>query len=335
MNDDLVFDSARRLLADLTSPATIRSAEQGQFAQELWQAVEEAGFLEALGETPGWAGIADAAAILRAGGATTAPIPLAGGMLARRLMGRAGIHQASSDRPPGIVLAMTPRALYGSTGVRWFWPHDTVGVIACWPNGWALVKSGGSTAGRNYAGEPWWLVENGADAPTLNPYPEGCSFDDCQQFMAMSRAALMAGAMVEVLKLTIEHANTRVQFGKPLGKQPAVQHQLALMAEQVAAAEVSVEYAVRRWAGDTAPEIIWRAVATAKIRAGEAAGKVAEMAHQIHGAIGFTREYRLQDLTRRLWTWRDAAGAESEWAHELGKRLIAGGADKLWPALTE
>ena len=134
---------------------------------------------------------------------------------------------------------------------------------------------------------------------------------------------------------TIEHANTRVQFGKPLGKQAAVQHQLALMAEYVAAAGVAVDFAVRRWSEGAAPEVIWRAVASAKIRCGESAGKGAEMAHQIHGAIGFTREYRLQDFTRRLWTWRDEAGTEAEWSQALGERLIAAGADRLWPALTE
>jgi hypothetical protein len=331
MTDNLVYDSAARLFNDL-APEALRGVEQRQFPQALWKAAEEAGFMDVLGNGASWDNLPDAMSILVAGGAAPVPIPISSGMLARRLLALTKI-----EVEPGIVLAMTPRALDGNIGVRWFWPHDTLGVIACWPEGWALIKAGGSTAGRNYAGEPWWLIEAEEDIRerVMRPYPDQCSYEQCQEFLALSRSALMAGAMQAVLTLTIEHVNTRVQFGKPLGKQAAVQHQLALMAEYVAAASVAVEYAVRRWGEGAAPETVWRAVASAKIRCGESAGKVAEMAHQVHGAIGFTREYRLQDYTRRLWTWRDEAGTEAEWSHALGKRLIAAGADRLWPSLTE
>ena len=331
MSDNLVYDSAARLFKDFITPAAMRSTEQGQFAQGLWRAVEAAGFLDVLGDGVDWSSVEDAAAILGAAGAAPTPIPIGSGMLARRLVALARL-----EIEPGIVLAMMPRSLTGSTGVRWFWPHDTVGVIACWPAGWALVKSGGSTAGRNYAGEPWWLIEAESDvqARSMRPYPAHCTYDHCRQFLALNRAALMAGAMRSVLALTLDYANARVQFGKPLAGIAAIQQQLALMAEQVAASGVAVDYAVRRWSTNAAPEAIWRAVAAAKIRTGEAAGQVAEMAHQVHGAIGFTREYRLQDYTRRLYTWRDEAGTEGEWAEELGRRVIAAGAERLWPSLT-
>ena len=49
-------------------------------------------------------------------------------------------------------------------------------------------------------------------------------------------------------------------------------------------------------------------VATAKARCSEAALVVSELAHAIHGAIGFTAEYDLQLYTRRLHAWRQAAG---------------------------
>jgi len=76
------------------------------------------------------------------------------------------------------------------------------------------------------------------------------------------------------------------------------------------------------------------AIAVAKSRCGEAAGKVAEIAHQVHGAIGFTHEHRLHHLTRRLWSWRDEFGVESDWSIELGRLAAAKGADGLWPLLT-
>jgi alkylation response protein AidB-like acyl-CoA dehydrogenase len=61
------------------------------------------------------------------------------------------------------------------------------------------------------------------------------------------------------------------------------------------------------------------AVAAAEIRTGEAAGKVAEITHQVHGAIGFTYEYSLHRLSRRLWSWRDEFGTESHWSRELDR----------------
>jgi acyl-CoA dehydrogenase len=75
-------------------------------------------------------------------------------------------------------------------------------------------------------------------------------------------------------------------------------------------------------------------VAVAKVRAGEAAGVGAGIAHQTHGAIGFTYEHSLHFATRRLWSWRAEFGSESAWARELGRAVAARGADALWSDLT-
>jgi len=72
-------------------------------------------------------------------------------------------------------------------------------------------------------------------------------------------------------------------------------------------------------------------VATAKIRAGEAASAAAAIAHQIHGAIGFSQEHALHRYTQRLWAWRDDFGSESAWAVRLGRAVATKGADGLWP----
>jgi hypothetical protein len=58
------------------------------------------------------------------------------------------------------------------------------------------------------------------------------------------------------------------------------------------------------------------------------------LAYQVHGAIGFTHEHSLHRLTRRLWSWRDEFGTESHWSRELGKEVLAAGADALWPMIT-
>jgi alkylation response protein AidB-like acyl-CoA dehydrogenase len=142
----------------------------------------------------------------------------------------------------------------------------------------------------------------------------------------------MAGAMEAALAISTQYANERVQFGRAIGKFQAIQQQMAVLAEQAASSLVAVENAARAVAeGRQSAEF---ACAAAKIRAGEAAGKVAEIAHQVHGAIGFTKEYRLHPVTRRLWSWRDEFGNEAYWARELGRRIAVAGGDGLWPLIT-
>ena len=71
-------------------------------------------------------------------------------------------------------------------------------------------------------------------------------------------------------------------------------------------------------------------IAAAKVRAGDAAGQVAALAHQVHGAIGVTEEYHLHHLTRRLWAWRDEFGSERLHAVALGEALAAAGPERIW-----
>ena len=69
----------------------------------------------------------------------------------------------------------------------------------------------------------------------------------------------------------------------------------------------------------------------AKIRCAEAAERGGAIAHQVHGAIGFTMEHILHRYSLRALSWRDDFGSESYWAVELGKLVAARGADELWP----
>ena len=70
--------------------------------------------------------------------------------------------------------------------------------------------------------------------------------------------------------------------------------------------------------------------AAAKARVGEAAGCAVEIAHQVHGAMGFTHEHSLHQFTRRLMAWRDEHGRESQWQQRLGENIVAKGADNVW-----
>lgn len=138
---------------------------------------------------------------------------------------------------------------------------------------------------------------------------------------ALDRSALMAAGAAKVLELSVAHARTRVQFGRPLVRFQAVQQHLAVLAGHALAARAAVDEAQDREGDDLA-------AALAKVRTGQAATEVARIAHQLHGAIGFTDEHPLHLFTRPLWRWRDEFGTEDEWAAWAGERLA--GSDP-WP----
>jgi len=336
MPDTILYDSAMRLFGDLVTPEVSADAESGAWPDRLWRAIEEAGYPDVLVE--GAPGMVEAATILRAAGHHAAPIPLAETMLARWLCAACGVETPAGALTIGPVepedrLAIAEGAVSGHAGYI-PWGREAAAVVLIAGNALLVVPQGAAnfTAGKNLAGEP--RDDLGAVEPggRLAPLPDAIDLRLVQRFGALFRAAQMAGAMQAALALSTRYANDRVQFGRPIAKFQAIQQQLALLAEQAAAASVAVESAAIAVAADRPSSVL--AVAAAKIRAGEAAGKVAEIAHQVHGAIGFTHEHSLHRLTRRLWSWRDEFGTEAHWSRELGRAVMAADADALWPTIT-
>ena len=76
-------------------------------------------------------------------------------------------------------------------------------------------------------------------------------------------------------------------------------------------------------------------IAAAKCRASDAVESLTRIGHQVHGAIGFTYEYGLHFLTRRLWSWRAEYGAAGEWAEYLGRTAVQQGGDNIWAYMTD
>jgi acyl-CoA dehydrogenase len=150
---------------------------------------------------------------------------------------------------------------------------------------------------------------------------------DQQRRGALMRALQMVGAMERVRDLTVAYAAERRQFGQPLNRFQAVQQQLAELAGEVALAGAAVEAAIE-------DPLSPKQVAAAKVVAGAAAGRVAAIAHQVHGAIGFTHEHQLHRWTTRLWDWRDQFGTESAWSETLGDLVARAGGDRLWEVVT-
>ncbi len=140
----------------------------------------------------------------------------------------------------------------------------------------------------------------------------------------------MAGAIADTLARSVAYVGERQQFGRLIGKQQAVQQNLAVLAEESAAAGIAAEAAFAAFEhGD--PEF---QVAVAKTRVGQAASQAVAIAHQVHGAMGYALEHPLHASTLRLMSWRTEFGSDRYWAGVLGRRVLALGADGFWPHIT-
>jgi acyl-CoA dehydrogenase len=136
---------------------------------------------------------------------------------------------------------------------------------------------------------------------------------------AVCLAGQMAGAMEAVLDLTITYAKERVQFGRPISAFQAIQQQIAVLAEEAAAAAAATEIAFAHPIEDLTDEH----AAIAKIIAGDAAATVSSIAHAVHGAIGVSQEHVLHHFTGSLQRWRLDYGSPSYWADRLGASCLS------------
>jgi acyl-CoA dehydrogenase len=181
------------------------------------------------------------------------------------------------------------------------------------------------------AGEPRDDISLDGVAP-IAVRPTAVDQDRLVSFGAAVRLQQMAGALEKILEQSVQYALDRSQFGRPIAKFQAVQHNLATLAGEVAAASAAADAAAEACA---MPDMAIGEIAIAKVRGGEAAGTGAAIAHQVHGAMGFTYEHSLHHATRRLWAWREEFGNEAVWAARLGRMVAERGADELWPFITQ
>lgn len=116
-----------------------------------------------------------------------------------------------------------------------------------------------------------------------------------RQWGAAAKCAEMVGGAERVLEMTLEYAKIREQFGRPIGSFQAVQHHCANMAVDVLGARFIAYEAIWRLSEglEAAAE-----VSMAKAWVSDAYQRVCNLAHQVHGAIGFTKEHDLQLYSR-------------------------------------
>lgn len=159
---------------------------------------------------------------------------------------------------------------------------------------------------------------------------------DTELLGALGRSAQILGALRSCLHLSCSYTAARTQFGRTLSSHQVVQHALAAMAAEVSAAETAVQSAIDHTAnaGASLDAEASLAIAAAKVQTSITATRVAQSAHQLHGAMGLTAEYPLQHYTSRLWTWRDEYGTEFTWANHIAELVRSRYDDDIWRALT-
>lgn len=343
----MLHDTVHRLLAEHCPPDGGDTLE-GRWAPKLWELLEDAGMHGisvpvSIGGSGG--DLTDAAVVIGATGRFAAPVPIVESLLlAGWLSSEAQRPFATGPCTVGIADSTLTVQRRGSGvvidgavhQVPWGRVAERLLVVAEAGSGSVLIEIRPTACtirpGENLAGEPRDTLVF-ADTQVD---PESCCDLPLSPALLRRRAALgrtlqMAGALERVLELSLSYAQERCQFGRPIGRFQAVQHLLAQLAEETAAAVAASHGALRAVAAGRGS----LEVAAAKVRVGAAAGRGAAIAHQVHGAFGMTREAPLHPFTRRLWSWRDEYGNEAEWAVQLAALVAKHGGEGLWPLLTD
>jgi acyl-CoA dehydrogenase len=351
-SENIVVETAEKIFGDLADAQTINRDKKGEWKAPLWKALSEAGLpLSWVGEDLGGSGasLAEGFGVIGAAGRHAIAVPLAETMLAGWLLAQAKI--ASPDGEMTVAPA-SPKAsqkdritlnadgtLSGrARGVPFAKAAKHIAVLATGASGAsiALVEAGRVRIeeGLNLANDNSDTVTFDRVAPAIvKPAPKGFDQTALMLMGGVVRSLQIAGALESMLDISVRYSNERVAFEKKISKFQAVQHNLAKLAGESAAALAAATSAADTLANNASFEddaVFLEAVA-AKIRCSEAAEKGGAIAHQVHGAIGFTIEHILHRYSLRALSWRDDFGSESFWAVKLGERVAARGADELWP----
>jgi pimeloyl-CoA dehydrogenase small subunit len=135
----------------------------------------------------------------------------------------------------------------------------------------------------------------------------------------MATSAEAVGAMETMLAMTIEYMKTRVQFGKPIGENQALQHRASEMMISLEQGR-SLAMLAAIMVDDADPAARAHDLSTAKVGVGQAARFVSQNAVQLHGGIGMTEEYAVGHYFRRCMVIEHSFG---DTAYHLSKLAAA------------
>lgn len=138
-------------------------------------------------------------------------------------------------------------------------------------------------------------------------------------------AAQAVGIGEACLDEMVEYARQRVQFGRPIGRFQAIQNMIADCAVQLEASRLLIDRAA--YLVD-ANRKCSRASAMAKLYASEAANRVAYQAVQVHGASGYVRDCRVEQLYRDVRVTTIYEGTSEIQRHVIARELLNSGVDE-------
>lgn len=341
---DAIF--AGPALDSLTAPRVALPFDAG-----LWDTLSVAGLTRLntpVGLGGSGAGVAETAVVLSVAAAHAAPVPLAeNDLLAAWLIECVGLQVP--DVPMTAVmgtlnLVETSGSALRATGTleRVPWARDCDSLVVLGEVGnrhvvFTLRMDGAEIApGGNLAGEPRDAVRFECTLPSSAITDVGNEIP--REFLlrgAFARSVQICAALDRAMELTIEHASQRVQFGRSLGKFQAVQHMVASIACEVAAARAALDTAIRIVDADGfATPRAGLTIAIAKSQSARAANLVAKHCHQIHGAIGFTLDHQLRHFTLRVIAWSMEFGDEKTWNRSIGHTVLDAPQGDLWAVMT-
>ena len=323
MSENRAFfrETVERILADTLDQNAIEATEHRTLPAALYAALAENGVTQMLvPEAAGGIGadLGDAVAILRAIGAAAAPGPLLETMLGNKLLAEAGLGPAEGL----IALAFANDDATVLHDIPWGGLADHLLIVS--PTGLRLTSTADWTAtpGLDAADEPRDDMSNGPSGIAA-PFDTSAALRSA----AILRAGQILGAVEWTLARSIDYAGERKQFGREISKFQAIQQMLAELAGHMLAGAVLTEAA--------AESVSQTMIAAARSRLGDAADAAIAIGHQVHGAMGFSREYALNHRTRRLMAWRDDYGSVLEWRRALAGAFTGCTREQFWPAVSD
>jgi acyl-CoA dehydrogenase len=340
---ELLIDSCTRILSQHSYPSS-SGIESGSMSTALWSALSHGGFVQMLSSAEEGASLSDALAVIACAASYAAQVPLAETLLARYLLRRSGCNATDDDPVTLLPILLGDTVRLRNSDGRWSltgsarrtpWArYCRTAVIVAETHNVTLtatvdIDSSMVSLGVNIAGEPRDDVIFD-EAPLTGVHESPLSPSHVSALGSLVRSAQMSGAISRILTLTLDYAVTRRQFGRTLAQFQAIKHLIARIGENQAAAGAAFEFAAS--VAEIEPGSI--SLPIAKIRIGEAATAVAAIAHQVFGAIGYTRDHELQAHTRRIWSWRDEFGSEAQWSERVGRQVCAAGEQALWPLVS-
>jgi 3-oxocholest-4-en-26-oyl-CoA dehydrogenase beta subunit len=324
-DQELIRSTARELLESRRETAGVRAMadDPAGYSAALWKELVELGWTGlALPESHGGvgAGFLELCLVIEELGYAQVPSPLLHTVACCALpIARSGTEEQQASWLPAIARGrvMSPiagrwdrsNALtaterdggYVLDGTALFVPyaHAAEDLLVAADDGTTLLVDAASPGiGREPldaigADRPHRVTFDAVTVPADRVLPGGAEAIDA--YGAAATCAEMVGTAQRVLDMTVEYAKERTQFGKPIGSFQAVQHHCADMAIDVLGSRfIAYEAIWRLSAGlDATAE-----VSMAKAWVSEATRRVCDLGHQVHGAIGFTREHDLHFLTR-------------------------------------